>query len=244
MSKLLFKIIVLSIIVLFAQCSKLGYINRRYTKGHYKATHSEVATKKTKSTKAEKLPEIVVKTEIAVDTKAPVESIVKEEVTASTKKEISKTPVTVKKKSLKLFEAKKIDSKTAKLFSKMPFSAILMEKATKAESSESNGTGIATMILAIVGFAAGIGGFLLGFGGIIDTLATIIATSASYISPLFLIALILGILALGCGITALILGKGDLPKYQRTFAILAIVFGGVALLLSGIWSMIFYSISA
>lgn len=244
MSKLLSKILILSVIVLFAQCSKLGYMNRRYTKGHYKPTHSEVATKKSKSVQSEKLPEIDVKTEISLDTKAPVEPILKEEITASTKKEISKAPVTTKKKSIKLFEPKKIDAKTAKLLSKMPFSAKLLEKANKAESSEGGGSSIAAMILSIVGFAAGLGGFLLTFGGIIDSISMAITSSVAVISPLFMIALILGVLALGCGIAALIIGKKEMPSYQRTFAILAIVFGAVALLISGVWSMIFYSIGA
>ncbi len=244
MSKLLSKILILSIIILFAQCSKLGYMNRRYTKGHYKPTHSEVSAKKGKSTTTESLPEVAAKTEISVDTKAPVEPLIKEEVTASVKKEPAQKPVVTKKKTIKLFDTKTIDAKTAKALSKMPFSAILLEKAAKSEASESNGSSIAAMILSIVGFAAGLGGFILTFGAIIDTISMAIASSVAVISPLFMIALILGVLALGCGIAALIIGKKEMPSYQRTFAILAIVFGGVALLISGVWSMIFYSIGA
>lgn len=244
MSKLLSKILVLSIIILFAQCSKLGYMNRRYTKGHYKPTHSELSVKKGKSTNTESLPEVTAKTEISVDTKAPVEPLVKEEVTASVKKEPAQKPAVTKKKTIKLFDTKKIDAKTAKALSKMPFSANLLKKASKSESSGDNGPSVTAMILSIVGFASGLGGFLLTFGGIIDSISMALVSSVAVISPLFMIAIILGVLALGCGIAALIIGKNDMPKYQRTFAVLAIVFGGVALLISGVWSMIFYSIGA
>ena len=232
------KLLILSLIVLFTQCSKLGYIDRRYTKGHYKANHNSIssAKKASKEDKATKLPEIEVKTELSVKEKAPVDVTQKEEVVASTKKEATSKNIVSKKSRVQVFISK-YEEKGVKAISKIPFSASLVEKATK--SSSSNDVGVVTMILAIVGFAAGLGGFLLTFGGIIDTIATAINSSTSYISPLFLISIILGILALGCGIAALIIGKRDLPNWQRTFAILAIVFGGVALLISGVWSMIF-----
>lgn len=243
MKKLSLQLIILSTVILFAQCSKLGYIDRRYTKGHYKPNHNSAAANSKKSNKNSdkiSLPEIDTKTELSVKEKTPVEIAPKEEVTASTKKETN-TSSLVKKNKTQVFTSK-YEAKGLKAISKLPFSASLVEKATK--SSSGNDVGIVTMILSIVGFAAGLGGFFLTFGGIIDTIATSISVEAAYISPLFLIAIILGVLALGCGIAALIVGKRDMPNWQRTFSILAIVFGGVALLISGVWSMVFYSIGA
>lgn len=234
------KLLLLAIIVLFAQCSKLGFIDRRYTKGHYKAKNSSVSSvnKSKAEVKSSELPEVESKTELSVKDKSPVEISQKEEVTASNKKEERENTSITKQSRAKVF-ASKYEEKGLKVVSKIPFSASLVEKATK--SSSKNDVGIVTMILAIVGFAAGLGGFFLTFGGIIDTIATAISSSVAYISPMFLIAVILGVLAIACGITALILGKSDLPNWQRTFSILAIVFGGVALLISGVWSMIFYA---
>lgn len=241
MKKTTLQLIILSCLVLFAQCSKLGFIDRRYTKGHYKPSHNSVSSKKSNTNpESSPLPEIETKTELSVKDKEPVEASGKEEIIASTIKENSK-PVIVKKNKAQVFISK-YEAKGIKAISKLPFSASLVEKATK--SSSSNDVGIVTMILSILGFAAGLGGFFLTFGGIIDTIATSISVEAAYISPLFLIAIILGVLALGCGIASLIVGKRDLPNWQRTFSILAIVFGGVALLISGVWSMIFYSIGA
>lgn len=245
MIKTTYKLLILAIIVLFAQCSKLGYIDRRYTKGHYKAKHNDISAvkKSNKEEKTMKLPEVEAKTELSVKEKAPVENIQKEEVTASTKKESGFESLSHqdKKSRAKVF-ASKYEEKGLKAISKLPFSASLIEKATK--SSSNNDVGVVTMILSIVGFAAGLGGFLLTFGGIIDTIATSIAVESAFISPLFLVAIVLGILALGCGIAAMIIGKRDLPGWQRTFSILAIVFGAVALVISGVWSMIFYSFGA
>lgn len=237
------KLLILAIIVLFAQCSKLGYVDRRYTKGRYKAKHSEVSSTKklNKKDKTAKLPEIDANTELSVKEKTPVEPKEKEDVTASTKKDSKEGVAPTKKNRAQVF-ASKYEEKGMNVISKLPFSASLVEKATK--SSSSNDIGVVTMILAIVGFAAGLGGFLLTFGGIVDTIVTSISIEAAYISPLFLISIILGVLALGCGITALIMGKGDLAGWQRTFSILAIVFGAVALVISGVWSMIFYSFGA
>lgn len=237
MMKATSKLLILSIIVLFAQCSKLGYIDRRYTKGHYKANHNSISSAK-KDSKGSKLPELDPKTELSVKDKSPVEALQKEEVIASGKKGPTETTVTTKKSRARTFISK-YEEKGVKALSKIPFSATLLQKTTK--SSSSNDVGVVSMILSILGFAAGLGGFFLTFGGIIDTISSAFTSSVAYISPLFLIAIILGVLALGCGIAALIVGKRELPNWQRTFSILAIVFGGVALLISGLWSMIFYA---
>lgn len=245
MSKLLAKLLVLSVLILFAQCSKLGYIDRRYTKGHYKP-NSKSTTAKTGKTKTIEMPELDTKTEITASTKTPVELKETEEVTASTKKEVIVKP-SVKKAKLIDFnfiskiDKNDIDARKAKMLARMPFSASLIKKKTEAEAKGDNGPAILNMILSIVGFASAIVAIILAFVAIFDTLIARLSTS-TYISPLFVVAMVLGLIAMACGITTLIMGKGELESYQKSFAILAIVFGGVAILIAALWSLLFFSI--
>lgn len=235
MIKILQKTVILAVLVLFVQCSKLGYVDRRYTKGHYKP-HNKTLTVKSKPSKSIDLPEVETKTDISLEKKDPVEPIVKEDVIASTKKALPAQPVKTKKRILPGLDKKNVAAKKAKVLSKLPFSSVLIKKQPKTETKSDDGGNIATMLLSILGFIAAIVAFILVFVGIIDSILIVA------VSPFLFIAIILGIAALVCGILTLVLGGRDLEGYQRSFAILSIVFGTIAIVLGAVWAYLIAAI--
>lgn len=244
MNKIAIKTIALVLILAFTQCSKLGFVERRYNKGHYRESKSTVSAttnneKKEKnnhpSSDDSKKEAIVASPEKKVADTADTASAA---LIATPEKEVKLKNKTFDLNVISHIHKKDLDERKARAFASMAITKSLLAKQEKLKSEGKDGSAVATMILSIVGFAAGIIGFLSVFYGIIDTFIALI-NELSYLSPMFAVAIVLGVAALACGITTLVLGKGELESFQKSFAILAIIFGAVAIVLALIWIMIF-----
>ncbi|MBS1635095.1 MAG: hypothetical protein JST26_04165 [Bacteroidetes bacterium] len=234
----------LLIIIFFAQCGNLHFMQRKYTKGYYHDSGKELSHKKT-NTKPAELPEVDGKTDLSVTTPAPVESEDKGDGAIASAAPDNNKPADTKASAEKLPDPKallklkaKVSAKTLKNLAKLPFSEVLVQKPKKSDSAKGGDDHLPSTILSIVGFACGILAIILAIFAIIDSL--IIAAVSFY----FYIAIALGIIAIACGITALVLGHGDLDGFQKTFSALAIALGGAGLLIALVWSFLISMIVA
>lgn len=243
MNKIAIKTIALILILAFTQCSKLGFVERRYNKGHYREGKNSVSTRTHNEKKEENknTPEETKKESVVINTEkkgfGSTDTTTNELITKH-KKEIKIKSKAIDLNIISRIHKKDFEERKARAFASMPITKSLLAKQEKAKANGGDGSSVATMILSIVGFAAAIIGFLSVFYGIIDTFIALI-NELSYLSPMFAVAIVLGVAALACGITTLVLGKGELESFQRSFAILAIVFGAVAIVLALLWIMIF-----
>jgi len=243
MRKLTIHLCLLALMILFSQCAGLRFKDRKYTKGRYHEHSKELAVKKHDGGKT-RLPAIDHKTELSADTKAPVEKNNEEAVTAAStpKTESAVAPVTMpatealpkadhpKKPTIKL------SKRAAVMLARAPFSERLLKESKRSEARSSDGREITCTILSIIGFVLGVGALVLMFVGLIDSILI------EGVSAFLLVAIVFGIAAVGLGITTLVMGRGDIGGVERTFAILAIVFGTIGALLALLWSAIFLGI--
>lgn len=237
------KIILLLAVVFFSQCSSFRFTERKYTKGRYR-DHAESVSVKKKPSRPIEMPDVDAKTDVSVETKAPVEQQPEAEAPVASTDKHAPAEVTAKAPASSLPQpaykkpAVKLSKKALAAASKMPFSAVLLKAQAKKQAAATGDKSLATTILSITAFACGVVAVIFSIVAIIDSF--VIAA----VSPVFFVALGLGVVAVVCGILTLILGHGDLEGFEKTFAILGISLGGAAIIITLIWTLVTAAIFA
>lgn len=237
------KLVLLLAVVFFSQCSSFRFTERKYTKGRYR-DHAESVSVKKKPSKPIEMPDVDAKTDVSVDTKAPVKQQPEGEAPVASTGKHAPEEATAKDPARSLPQPAykkstvKLSKKAIAVAAKMPFSAVLLKSQPKKQSSAASDESLATTILSITAFACGVVAVIFSIVAIIDSF--VIAA----VSPVFWVAIGIGVIAIVCGILTFVLGHGDLEGFEKTFAILGISLGGAAIIISLIWTLVTAAIFA